>query len=192
MSPRIGVDLNHILQAAEEIANTNGIHSVTLASVAKKLGIRSPSLYNHIDGLQDLLNKLAIYGYQELYESMVKAAIGISGDQAIKEMGKAYISFARNRPGLYEATFYASDQHNVEIQGAGSKIVQLVIQVLKHKGIDDEKALHIVRGLRSIFHGFASIEQKGGFGLPLDLDESYQLIIDTFLAGLPTLTEESD
>jgi len=192
MSPRKGLDLNDILQAAEEIANTKGVHSVTLASVAKKLGIRSPSLYNHIDGLQDLLNKLAIFGYDELYESMVNAAIGVYGDEAIKRMGKVYITFARNRPGLYEATFYASGQQDDDIQMAGFKIVELFVQVFKIKGFDDTKAIHIVRGLRSIFHGFASLEQKGEFGLPLDLDESYQIMIDTYLRGIETLTKESD
>ena len=48
MSPRIGLTLPKIVETAAEIADTNGIQEVTLASVAQRLGIRSPSLYNHV------------------------------------------------------------------------------------------------------------------------------------------------
>ena len=37
---------------------------------------------------------------------------------------------------------------------------------------------------RSICHGFASIEQQGGFGLPLDLDISLHVLLETFIKGL--------
>lgn len=50
MSPRIGLTLPKIVETAAEIADTNGIQEVTLASVAQRLGIRSPSLYNHVKG----------------------------------------------------------------------------------------------------------------------------------------------
>lgn len=50
MSPRIGLTLPKIVETAAEIADTNGIQEVTLASLAQRLGIRSPSLYNHVKG----------------------------------------------------------------------------------------------------------------------------------------------
>jgi hypothetical protein len=50
--------------------------------------------------------------------------------------------------------------------------------------LEEEAALHVARGLRSIFHGFSSIEQRGGFGLPLDIDLSYRMLIDTYLEGV--------
>jgi hypothetical protein len=33
-------------------------------------------------------------------------------------------------------------------------------------------------------HGFASLEAAGGFGMPLDRDESFRRLIATFVAGL--------
>jgi hypothetical protein len=35
-----------------------------------------------------------------------------------------------------------------------------------------------------VVHGFVSLEQKGGFGLSVDRDESFRLLIDTYLVGL--------
>ncbi|MGV2686047.1 TetR family transcriptional regulator, partial [Clostridium perfringens] len=50
MSPRPGIDRLQLLQTAAELADQDGLHTVTLAALAGKLGVRSPSLYNHVDG----------------------------------------------------------------------------------------------------------------------------------------------
>ncbi|WP_415624321.1 TetR-like C-terminal domain-containing protein [Phytohabitans flavus] len=34
-------------------------------------------------------------------------------------------------------------------------------------------------------HGFASIEASGGFGLPEDLDETYERLVRMTIASLP-------
>jgi hypothetical protein len=73
------------------------------------------------------------------------------------------------------------------LQQAQYQVVELVVQVLQVYGLEDDAAVHTVRGLRSILHGFASIEQAGGFGLPLDLDQSFRQLIDTFLAGIHSM-----
>jgi AcrR family transcriptional regulator len=184
MSPRIGLDLSTILQTATEIADKDGLDAVTLATLAKKLGIRPPSLYNHIDGLHGLRKQLAVYGLEQLYNTLAQAAIGRSGDDAVHALGNAYVTFARTHPGLYEATLQAPDPQDTDLQRASQEIVSLTLRVLQAFDLDEETALHAVRAFRSMFHGFASLEQKGGFGLPLDHDVTLRFLIDTFLAGL--------
>ncbi|MCZ8513167.1 WHG domain-containing protein [Paenibacillus filicis] len=190
MPPRPGISLTTILEAATEIADTNGIDEVTLTSLAQKLNIRSPSLYNHVNGLQGLRKLLAIYGLEQLLIVLTRSAIGRSGDNAIHEMGKAYVSFARSHPGLYEVTQVALEPSDPEIQRLGQEIVDLVLQVLSAYDLEEETAFHIARGLRSIMHGFASLEQKGGFGSQPDTNVSLELLINTFLAGLRTLKNQ--
>jgi len=56
--------------------------------------------------------------------------------------------------------------------------------VLKPYHLPEDEALHAVRSLRSILHGFASLEQKGGFGMPLSTDETLDFLIRTFVLGL--------
>ena len=36
----------------------------------------------------------------------------------------------------------------------------------------------------SLVHGFATLEIAGGFGLPLDCDESFRRLVDMFIRGL--------
>lgn len=184
MSPRIGLDLNTILNAAIEIADTKGVNEITLASLAQKLEVRTPSLYNHIDGLPGLRKRLAIYGIEQLYISITHAVIGLAGDAAVRAMSEAYLSFARLHPGLYEATFMAPDPMDLDVQKASKEVTDVVVRALKAYDLSDEEAIHVTRGLRSVLHGFASIEQMGGFRLSYDIDVSFKLLIDTFIKGI--------
>jgi AcrR family transcriptional regulator len=190
MSPRAGLDLQTVLQTAAEIADTHGLDQVTLATIAQKLGIRPPSLYNHVDGLPGLRNKLAVFGMKQLADRLTCAAVGRSKDDAVHAMGESYVAFARAHPGLYEATLRAPDPRDSELQKAAEELMNVVLRVLNAYGLEEEAALNAVRGLRSLLHGFASLEQKGGFGLPLDHDVSLRFVIDTFLAGIHALEAE--
>jgi hypothetical protein len=80
----------------------------------------------------------------------------------------------------------APDPLDVDIQAAGNEIVALLLRVLEPYRLDRENALHTVRGLRSIVHGFASLELKKGFNINLDTDETLKHILSTYLTGLRT------
>ncbi|MEH7179818.1 TetR/AcrR family transcriptional regulator [Neobacillus vireti] len=182
--PKVGLEINEILEAAGEIADVFGIQEVTLANLAKKLGIRPPSLYNHFDGLGGLRKKMAIYGINRLYEKLATAAIGVSGDEALLAVSTAYVNFARKHPGIYEATLMAPDMEDRDVQQAGAKVVELSVRVLQAYELDGDHALHAVRGLRSILHGFSALEQRGGFKMDLDLNVSLEVIIKAFIKGM--------
>lgn len=182
--PKVGLEINEILEAAGEIADVFGIQEVTLANLAKKLGIRPPSLYNHFDGLGGLRKKMAIYGINRLYEELAPSAIGVSGDEAVLAISNAYVNFARKHPGIYEATLMAPDMKDEDVQQAGAKVVELSVRVLQAFELKGDRALHAVRGLRSILHGFSALEQSGGFKMDLDLNVSLEIIIKAFINGM--------
>jgi len=43
--------------------------------------------------------------------------------------------------------------------------------------------VHAVRAIRSALHGFVDNERRGGFGMPLDIDESFAVMLDLILPG---------
>ncbi|GBF77711.1 TetR family transcriptional regulator [Paenibacillus sp. 598K] len=184
MAPRNGINLDKIVRAATEIIDSNGLEELTLTSLAQKLEIRPPSLYNHVNGVQDVRRLLSIYGLEQLLSVILRAVSGRSGDEAIREMAKAYFRFARTHPGLYEITLMAPAPEDEEMQRVSKEIVELVVRVLAAYRMDPTDAIHAARSLRSLLHGFAALEQRGGFGLPVALDDSYTHMIDTYLAGL--------
>ncbi len=190
MSPRKGLDTTAVLLKAVEIADRDGFDAVTVAALGKALGVRPPSLYNHVAGLPELHKLMVAAGYERLLERMTQAAAGRSENLAIHAMSNEYRQFAKDHPGLYEAMMRAVDFEDPDLRRRAEAVVALVVQVLVPYGLDKDDALHAVRGLRSILHGFTSLERSGQFGLPLDLDESFRRLVDTFLAGLCSMKNE--
>jgi hypothetical protein len=52
-----------------------------------------------------------------------------------------------------------------------------VFGVLAGYGLSGTAAIDATRVLRAALHGFASLEAGGGFGLPQDVDGSYERLI---------------
>ncbi len=192
MSRRMKLDLSIILQKATEIADEQGLDQLSIGLLAEKLEVRPPSLYNHLDGLHELKQKLAIQGVKKLHEYMLQAAVGRSSDDAIRAISKAYLQLVREHPGLYDANTRFPDANDQELQQAQESVVQLVLQVLDAYHLQEEIAIHMVRGLRSILHGFSSIEQIGGFGMPLDINKSFSILINTFIEGIHAVMDNED
>lgn len=181
---RKAIDTSKILLKAVEIADQEGVEALSLASLAKGLGIKPPSLYNHIESLSALRQQMALYGTDQLCEAMRAAAETAEGDQAVMAISLAYVNFVRSHPGLYEALSMAPDTADPAFQAAGRRVVDLVVQALDVYSLEASLQIHLVRGLRSMLHGFASIEQKKGFGMPELPDESFQIMVKTFLKGI--------
>ncbi|CAH0192090.1 TetR/AcrR family transcriptional regulator [Priestia megaterium] len=185
MSPRQGLDFKKVIQTGENLANREGFYAVTIASLAKELNVRPPSLYNHIKGLEELRKELALSGLQQLYHLLKSAVEHASAEDAVYQLSKAYVSFVRKSPGIYEATATVAPRiKDEEVQKASDNILFLVLDVLKPYQLPENEALHAVRSLRSILHGFSSLEHKGGFGMSLSTDETLDFLIRTFALGL--------
>src|SRR5438132_219974 len=71
---------------------------------------------------------------------------------------------------------------------AAAKLVDVVRAVLAPYRLSEEDAIHAIRGLRSIVHGFISLEVGGGFGMPIDQDASFHWLINLYIAGLEQKT----
>jgi AcrR family transcriptional regulator len=167
--------------------NAEGADALTINRLARELGVRPPSLYNHIDGLAALWRELALLSTTTLGDRLMKASIGKSGPAGIRALAHAYRAYIREFPGLYQASLRASRNlasPDPRLMDAENQVVQVVLAVIESFGQSDEEALHAVRALRSVVHGFATLEVAGGFGLPLSLDESFERLIEMYIRGL--------
>lgn len=184
MPARPGLDRAAVVEAAARLLDEAGDRQVKLGELAAHLGVRTPSLYNHIDGQDDLRRELALLGVRELGARLGRAAIGKSGADALRAIGHAYRAFGRERPGLYQMTMRAPEPDDRELSAAADEVLDILRLALEPYDLPHDQQIHAMRGLRSLAHGFVSLEVAGGFGLPQDLDESYQRLLDAFVAGL--------
>ena len=66
MSPRSNLTKQSVVQAAADLINAEGLEALSLGRLASELGIRTPSLYNHVDGLPGLMRELSILNARNL------------------------------------------------------------------------------------------------------------------------------
>ncbi|MCC7447363.1 MAG: TetR/AcrR family transcriptional regulator [Anaerolineae bacterium] len=184
MPTRAGLDQRRVIQAAVELADANGLHEVTLAALATRLGVRAPTLYHYVDGLTGLRRELAIQGCQELAHRLGEAIMGKAGDDAVLALADAYRAFAAEHPGLYAATVQAADPADTVLNNAQTAVVAVAMRALSAYHLTHEDAVHVIRMLRSVVHGFVTLEHAGGFGMPVDLDRSYNGLLRLLLVGL--------
>jgi AcrR family transcriptional regulator len=184
--PKRNLSRAAVVSAASDLLDECAGSELKLADLANRLGVRVPSLYNHVDGADDLRAGIALYGTQELGRRLGRAAIGRSGEDALWALADAYRAFAKERPGLYLVTLRAPAPEEAERIAASDEIIAVLTRVLEPFGFPYERAIHAIRGVRSLLHGFVSLELAGGFGMPLDVDESFRQLITSFIAGLRT------
>jgi AcrR family transcriptional regulator len=187
MPRKARLDRAQVVSAAAQLVNTEGMEALSINRLAERLGVQPPSLYNHIQGLPGLYRDLALLSHRSLRERLANAVIGKSGPQALAAVAEAYRAFIKESPGLYAVSLRAARnraQPNPELEQAEERVVQVVLAVVDSFGLEGDDAIHAVRGLRSLVHGFATLEMAGGFGLPLDCDESFRRLVELLLRGL--------
>lgn len=184
MAARKAIDLQRIVQVAVGLADQHGYEAVTLAAVAAELGIRIPSLYNHVDGLAGLRYQMRLWGIRQLLDQARRAGVGKAGDDAILSLANAYRNFAHTHPGIYPTTLQPPAPDQPEMVAAAQELVETLALMLQFYNLKDDDLLHTMRALRSVLHGFVGLEIAGGFGMPLDQDESFRRLLRIFLAGL--------
>jgi AcrR family transcriptional regulator len=184
---RAGLSEDRVVVEAERIADEVGLSRLTLAALAESLGVRQPSLYKHIDGMDALQRSIAIRAKTELGEVLGRAAVGKAGDDAIRALSTAYRRWALEHPGRYSATVRAPAPGDTEDEAASAAVVGVVFDVLAGYDLHGVDAIDATRALRSTLHGFIALESSGGFGLPVDVDRSFERLVDGLVVALKTL-----
>jgi len=186
MAARVGLGHEMIMQAAVKLVDERGLEQLTMATLAAQLNVRTPTLYHYFDGLMGIRRALALLGLREMTGLLGRAVMGKSGDAAIIALVSALRDFACEHPGLYEATSHAPEEADPQWQTAGREVVDIGVRALSAYELTLDDALHTIRIIRSIVHGWVSLNTAGGFALPLDVDETFRRLVDVLLLYLHT------
>ncbi|HEY7591623.1 MAG TPA: TetR-like C-terminal domain-containing protein [Actinophytocola sp.] len=182
--PRAGLSTSAVVDAALALVDEAGLAALTLAAVAGRTGVATPSLYKHVAGLGELRTLLGIRVLEDMTERFTTAVLGHSGDDAVAALLHAYRDYVRAHPARY-AAMPLDPLHDPALAAAGGKQLEVVLATLRAYGLADSAAVHAARCLRAVAHGFASLEAGGGFGLPEDLDQTYDQLVRAVIASLP-------
>jgi AcrR family transcriptional regulator len=181
---RAGLTGDGIVDVAAAIADRDGPQAVTLARLAAELGVRSPSLYHHVRGLDDVHRLLSVRALDTLGDRLQRATMGRAREEAVRAMADAYRDFARRHPGLYGYTLPSREHADEAVRAAAARVLDVATAVVAGFGLDEDTAVHAIRAMRSAVHGFLALDQAGGFALAVDLDTSFRWLIERLVDGM--------
>jgi len=71
---------------------------------------------------------------------------------------------------------------------ASQAVVAIATDVLAGYQLRGDDAIDATRALRSTLHGFVTLEAAGGFGLPVDVDRSFDRLVSGLIVALSNWT----
>jgi AcrR family transcriptional regulator len=179
--PRAGLSEERVVEEAEQLADEGG--PVTLAALATRLGVQTPSLYKHVAGADDLQRLVAIRARHELADVLTRATVGKSAADAVDALAVAYRDWAMAHPGRYATTLRAPDPDDPTDMEVSSRAIQVIFDALAGFGLTGDDAIDATRLIRSTLHGFVTLIAAGAFELP-DLERSFRRMVATLQLGL--------
>ena len=191
MTGRRGLSRKVVTDTAVAIVESDGPQALTLSGVATTLGVKPPSLYNHVADLEMIRRDVALRAVEALTDLMGSAAMGRAGTDALRAVAAAFRAYAREHPGLYELSAQARPEDE-EYASASIGAIEPVLAVLRGFSLDGRDAIHAARSLRAALHGFVTLEHIGGFGLDVDIDESFDWLVERLADALESAPRRRD
>src|SRR5271168_5068273 len=151
-----------IVNAALTFLDREGWDALTINALATQLGTKGPSLYNHVDSLEDLRRTVRMRVIDDIITMLNRVGEGRSRDDAVLVMACAYRSYAHHHPGRYSAfTRMPLGGEDPEYAAATRGAAAPVIAVLASYGLDGDEAFYAALEFWSAMHGFVLLEMTG-------------------------------
>jgi len=182
--PRAGLDRATVVARAAQLLDEGGQEALGLGAVAASLGVKTPSLYKHVDGLPGLVRGVLLGAKASLGREMGRAAVGRSREDAVRAMAVAYRRWALEHPGQYPLTVRAPAPGDEEDREASQALADVVYAVLDGYGLAGDDLVDATRAFRAALHGFVSLETGAAFGLPVDVDRSFDRLVESVVTAL--------
>jgi AcrR family transcriptional regulator len=151
--PRL-IDRDAVLAASLEQADDAGLESVTMAAVARRLGVTPMALYRHVEDKDDLLDGVV----ERLLTEIPPVDPAASWEHQLGAIGDSLRAIARRHPSVFPlllqlpATTPASRAARDQVYGA-----------LRAAGVQEEAVPRLERVISTMVLGFAASEAAGRF-----------------------------
>lgn len=180
----MGITRDQVVDAAVAVLEEKGrVDAVALREVAARLGVRTQSLYAHVDGADGLRHALALRAHDALADHLAEAAMGHTKADAIEAIVRAYYAFAVEHPGLYDASLRPPGDDEAMIE-ATKAVTRPLNVVFESYGLDRAAAVHWYRIVFAGVHGLAVLQRDGLLTFPGSPEESLGRMIQAFVHAI--------
>jgi AcrR family transcriptional regulator len=153
-----------IVSTARRLAEAEGWDAVTTRRLSTEIEYSQPVLYKHFSGMEEIAQAVAIDGFRELAEVLLKARTGAGEpEHALRRIAHAYIDFARDNPALYDAMFtrattlnFAAADTPPQLSAAFAELREAVVAIAGDRDADT-----VAEVFWSALHGLTTLARSG-------------------------------
>lgn len=175
-----------MVAAALVLVQAEGADALGISRVASELGIKPPSIYNHVGKGDALARAVVIEGNRRMSQVLEDAVRGvIDPREQLRTLGAAIRRWAKDNGGLYTLMSRVEpDNEHPEFAPVLRSMLDLFARPLGQLGVTGPDTIHAIRSLRAAVHGFVLLESSGQFKLSEDPEQSYRWLVDALLRGI--------
>lgn len=182
--PRTGLSKEEIIEKAAMLANERGLAYLSVTTLSEYLGIKKPSLYNHMKTIDDVYKNIMIYGWKKVSEEIVKEICLKDAKTNLMEYGRKVYKFALDNPGVFEAMLWYNKYSDDVLLEATEGLYTFFFKQTDSLGIDREIANHLLRTYRAFLEGFIMLQIHNSFGNPISIEESFEISMNVLISGM--------
>jgi AcrR family transcriptional regulator len=183
--PRPGLTPAAVVEAGAELVDEVGFDQLSMGVLAERLGVKAPSLYKHVASQGDLAHRIAVLAMNEVADAIRDAIQGRAGSDALTAGAQAMRTYVREHPGRYAVSNLArSTGPDDPLLPAAERVLASWAAMLRGYQLDPGEEIHAMRMLRSLLHGFSTLETSDGFQIATSVDESFRWIVSFVDQGL--------
>lgn len=188
--PRAGLTPATVTEAGAALADEIGLAQLSMGQLAERLGVKTPSLYKHVTSQADLVHRIAVQAANELADAIRDATQGRAGSDALTAGAHAMRTYVKEHSGRYAAGNAARPTGPDDpLIAAIGRVLDSWAAMLRGYGIDPGQEIHALRMVRTMLHGFATLEVASGFQIDVGVEDSFTWMINFIDHGLRSLDD---
>ena len=158
-----------LIVAAREALETTAPESITLKSLALRLGVSQPAPYRHFASREALLAAVATDGFERFHKALLQAAQSGPAEDAFERSCLAYIDFGRANMGVYRLMFASGAPRVADpnLARAGETAFNFLLSAVSQRA-PKARAEALAIWIWSSLHGMVMLMAEGLMSGPLD------------------------
>lgn len=164
--------------AATRLFAEQGYRGVTLRSLARELGVSPMTPYRYFENKDELFAMVRTEAFRRFADAQRDAVAGVEGgEEALRMLGRAYVSFALDEPDAYHIMFEllqapAGTYPDLEAEQARSfSYLHAAVEAAVDAGILRGDPLRRAHYLWAQIHGLVSLHLAGKLVMGCSLEE---------------------
>ncbi len=172
-----------ILAAAWDIAAESGLAAVSLHEVARRVGIRQPSLYGYVSSKLDLYDAMFAQAYEQLLARLDSSAPSGTAREQLLHVSRVVLDFAVENPSRQQLIFQRTIpgfEPSAASYALAKRLVGRSVSLLSALGAGSPAHLEVYTSLVAGLGGQQIANDPGGDRFTRHLEAVLDMFLDHF------------